>query len=122
MDTVPKAATLVKLAKSLDVPLSEIEAVMGEGLHREQTVIRPSLEVIEGFRGVMAHPPTAEETAFIRAAESETVWYGPLYSPGFWNRTPDERRGHLIYLEGLTREARKLRQEDHAKQVDAQEA
>lgn len=111
LESYPKPATIAKLAKALEVSEAEIKAALGEEIQDVGTVIRPSLEVIEGFRNTMRYPPTPEETSFIRAAEAEEVWYGPLYRPGFWNQAPDKRRGHFIFLEGLTRAACDMRQE-----------
>lgn len=57
------------------------------------------------------YPPTPSEQSIMRLAEEEGIVF-PFDAPGFWTRSPHERRHTFRYLEGLIDEARESRPEN----------
>lgn len=105
----PSLGTLEKLARGLKVDVEQlIRIARGEAPVSEDGERPPSvddwLRQIEG----LAHAPTREERAILKAAEASGLFFKPLAEPGFWRAPPEDRRPAFRYLEGLLDEARRL--------------
>ena len=105
----PARKGVLQLAKALNGEVNELLLSAGYAPEGDRNAMPPLMEVGKEYFPDAAYEPTPDELRTINEANAESIFFGPLTEPGFWNDSPDERRAAFRYLEGLIDEARRFK-------------
>lgn len=111
----PKLPTLEKLAKGLRIDVDTLIRIARGESPKPTEPRKPTdgmLAVIDDM-GNLAYPLTSEERAIVERADRMRMSFDTFLMPGFWNKTPQERRRLFRDLENVMDEMQDLMGENH---------